>query len=223
MNRMDTSGRRSAPRRAALAAALATALAATIGAGSMMAGCAPLLVGGAMVGGALSYADRRTAGTQVEDQSIELKSLTRVRDAVGDRGHVSVTSYNRNVLLTGEAASEADRQAVEAAVAGIDNVRGVVNELAVAGSTSMASRSNDAVLTSKVKASHIDAKDLQANTIKVVTERGVVYLMGIVTEREANRATELARGVSGVAKVVRVFELVSEAELARLQPPPAVK
>ncbi len=223
MNRMDTSGRTSAMRRAALGAALAAAWAATIGAGSMLAGCAPLLVGGAMVGGAFSYADRRTAGTQVEDESVELKSLTRVRDAVGDRGHVSVTSYNRNVLLTGEVASEADRKAVEAAIAGIDNVRGIVNELEVMGNSSIVSRSNDAVLTSKVKASYIDAKDLQANAIKVVTERGVVHLMGIVTEREASRATEVARGVSGAAKVVRVFELVSEAELARMLPPPAAK
>lgn len=196
-----------------------TALAALLAATTLLTGCAPLVIGGAMVGTALTVTDRRTAGTQLEDEAIELKALTRVREAVGERGHVSSTSYNRTVLITGEVASEADRAAVEQAVARIENVRATVNELAVAGASSLASRSNDAILTSKVKAGLIDAKDLQANTIKVVAERGVVYLMGRVTEREADRATALARGVGGVAKVVRVFELISEAELAELQPP----
>lgn len=196
-----------------------TALAALLAATTLLTGCAPLVIGGAMVGTALTVTDRRTAGTQLEDEAIELKALTRVREAVGERGHVSSTSFNRTVLITGEVASEADRAAVEQAVARIENVRATVNELAVAGASSLASRSNDAILTSKVKAGLIDAKDLQANTIKVVAERGVVYLMGRVTEREADRATALARGVGGVAKVVRVFELISEAELAELQPP----
>jgi osmotically-inducible protein OsmY len=160
--------------------------------------------------------DRRTSGTQLEDQSIELKSVVRVRDAVGERGHVNVVSYGRTVLLTGEVASEADRSAIEQAVAKIENVRSTVNELAVMGSSSLGARSNDTILTSKVKASYLDAKDLQGNAIKVVTERATVYLMGRVTEREANRATELARGVSGVQKVVRVFEILTEAELAAL-------
>ena len=184
----------------------------------LASGCAPLILGGALVGTALSVSDRRSSGAQVEDQTIEFKSISRLNQALGDRGHVSVTSYNRNVLLTGEVASEADKQAAQVAVAAIDNVGGVVNELAVMGSSSVGSRSNDTVLTGKVKASHIDARDMHGNVFKVVTERGVVYLMGIVTEREAGRATELARGVSGVSKVVRVFEVVSEAELARLQP-----
>lgn len=186
-------------------------------------GCAPLILGGAMVGTAFSVADRRSSGAQVEDQTIEFKSISRLNQALGERGHVSVTSYNRNVLLTGEVASEADRKAAQTAVAAIDNVGGVVNELAVMANSSVGSRSNDTLLTGKVKASHIDARDMQGNVFKVVTERSVVYLMGIVTEREAGRATELARGVSGVSKVVRVFEIVSEAELARLQPPPVKK
>lgn len=194
------------------------ALAALATAASLLGGCAPLVIGGAMVGTALAVTDRRTAGTQLEDEAIELKAVTRVREAVGERGHVNTTSYNRTVLITGEVASEADRSAVDQAVGRIENVRATVNELAVAGATSLASRSNDAILTSKVKASLIDAKDLQANAFKVVAERGVVYLMGRVTEREAQRATDLARGVGGVAKVVRVFELLSEAELAELQP-----
>lgn len=181
-----------------------------------LSGCAALLVGGAAVGTALMVSDRRTSGVQIEDQAIELKAGHRIRETVGDRGHVNVTSYNRMVLLTGEVASEADRTAIEQAVARIENVRSTVNELAVMGSSSMTSRSNDTVLTSKVKASFFDAKDIQANTIKVVTERATVFLMGRVTEREAKRAAELARGVSGVQKVVRVFEILTEAELAAM-------
>jgi osmotically-inducible protein OsmY len=180
-----------------------------------LGGCAAVVVGGA-VGTAMVAADRRTSGTQVEDQAIELKAVSRIRDAVGERGHVNTVSYSRTVLLTGEVASEADRIAIEQAVAKIENVRSTVNELAVMESSSLTARSNDAILTSKVKASYIDAKDLQANAIKVVTERSTVYLMGRVTEREAARATELARGVSGVHKVVRVFEILTEAELADL-------
>ena len=206
-------------RRATLAALAAAALATPL----LLAGCAPLLMGGAMMGTALSVTDRRSSGAQVEDQAIELKSISRLRDALGDRGHVSITSLNRIVLLSGEVASEADRKSAEQVVAAIDNVRGTVNELGVMGSSSITSRSSDAVLTSKVKAAYFDTKDLQANVFKVVTERSVVYLMGIVSEREAARAAEVARGVGGVAKVVRVFEVVSEAELARLQPPPSGK
>lgn len=198
----------------------ARTLLCALAAGAALSACAPLLMGGAMVGSSLMVSDRRTTGAQVEDQSIEFKSIKRINDVVGDRGHVNVTSYNRVVLLTGEAASEADKAAIERAVAGIDNVRSVVNELAIGPPSSFGSRSNDAFLTSKVKASMVDAKDIQANSFKVVTERGIVYLMGIVSEREANRATDIARGVSGVRKVVRVFEIVSEADLAATQPRP---
>jgi osmotically-inducible protein OsmY len=189
--------------------ALVALAAATLG------GCAALVAGGA-VGTAMVVADRRSSGTVVEDQSIELKAGTRIKEAVGDRGHVNVTSFNRTVLLTGEVASEADRTAIEQAVSRIENVRSTVNELAVMAASSFSARSNDSVLTSKVKASYFDAKDLQVNSIKVVTERGAVYLMGRVTEREAARATDLARGVSGVQKVVRVFDILTEAELAAL-------
>lgn len=195
--------------RAVTLAALSAVTTITLG------GCAAVLVGGA-VGTALVVSDRRTTGVQFEDQAIELKALTRIRESVGERGHVNATSYNRVVLLTGEVASEADRTAIEQAVARIENVRSTVNELAVMGASSMTARSNDTILTSKVKASYLDAKDLHANTIKVVTERATVYLMGRVTEREATRAADLARGVSGVQKVVRVFEILSEAELAEL-------
>jgi osmotically-inducible protein OsmY len=180
------------------------------------AGCAPLVLGGAVVGGALIAADRRTTGTQLEDQNIELKAQARVRSAVGERGHINVTSYNRVVLLTGEAASDADKGAIEQAVRAVENVRSVVNELAVMGASSMTSRSNDTLVTTRVKAAFVDAKDVQANVVKVVTERGTVFLMGRVTEREASRATEVARAVPGVLKVVRVFEILSEAELASM-------
>ncbi len=200
-----------------------TLLLAGLAAATLMSACAPLLVGGAVVGTSMVVTDRRTSGTQLEDQAIELKANTRVREAVGERGHVTITSYNRTVLLTGEVAADVDKAAVEQAVAKIEGVRTVVNELAVMGSSSLASRSNDAVLTSKVKASYIDAKDVFANAIKVITERGTVYLMGRVTEREANRASDIARGVAGVQKVVKVFEVITEAELAELQPKQAQK
>ncbi|QTN23065.1 BON domain-containing protein [Rhizobacter sp. AJA081-3] len=191
---------------------------AAVATSALISACAPLLVGGAVMGTSLMVTDRRTSGTQLEDQAIELKAMTRTREAVGERGHVNATSYNRTLLLTGEVAADTDKVAVEQAVAKIEGVRTVVNELVVAGSSSLAARSNDAILTSKVKASFIDAKDVFANAIKVVSERGTVYLMGRVTEREANRASDIARSVSGVQKVVRVFEVITEAELADLQP-----
>lgn len=194
-----------------------TLLAATLAASVLMGACAPVIVGGAMLGTALSVTDRRTTGAQLEDEGIELKAINRLREAVGDRGHINTTSYNRTVLITGEVATEADRVAAEQAINRIENVRATVNELAVMGNASLTARSNDAILSSKVKASFIDAKDLQANAIKVVAERGTIYLMGRVTEREAGRATEIARGVGGVGKVVRVFEMLSETELAQLQ------
>jgi osmotically-inducible protein OsmY len=193
-------------------------LAASVGSTTLLGACAPLLIGGAMVGTALSVIDRRSSGAQVEDEAIELKAASRLRETVPAEAHVSVTSYNRTVLLTGEAPTEAARVAAEQTVARIDNVRATVNELAVMGSTSVSARSNDSILTSKVKGALVDAKDVQASAVKVVTERGTVYLMGRVTEREANRAAEVARSTSGVGRVVKVFEIISEAELAALQP-----
>jgi osmotically-inducible protein OsmY len=210
MNARQTN--RSVPLRAVRA--LTVAVSAVVAAATL-GGCAALAIGGA-VGTAMMVTDRRTAGVQIEDQNIELKSLTRIREAIADRGHVNVTSYNRMVLITGEVPAEADRVAVEQAIARIENVRSTVNDLAVMGASSLAARSNDTILTSKVKATYIDAKDLQASAVKVVTERGTVYLMGRVTEREATRAAELARSISGVQKVVRVFEVLTEAELATL-------
>lgn len=199
-------------RRACLALSAVAALQA-------LSGCVGLVVGGAVVGGMVAV-DRRTSGAQVEDQGIELKAISRIREVTGGRGHASVTSYNRVVLVTGEAATEEDKQAVDQAIQRIENVRSIVNELAVMEPSSLGSRSSDLVVTSKVKAALIDAADLQASAYKVVTERGVVHLMGRVTQREADRGAEVARAVGGVKRVVRVFEVITEAELAKLQTQP---
>ncbi|KQP38100.1 BON domain-containing protein [Pseudorhodoferax sp. Leaf274] len=187
-----------------------------------LSACVPLVVGGGFASGVLVAMDRRTSGAQLEDQGIELRGSNRLKEALGDNARVSVTSYNRQVLLTGEVPRTEDIQRAEQIIAKVENVGSVVNDLAVGIPAALTQRSTDLLITSKVKASLIDAKDLQANAFKVVTERNVVYLMGRVTQREANRATEIARGVKDVAKVVRVFETLTEEELARLgQQPPA--
>lgn len=191
-------------------------LLASLALSGLLAGCAPLLLGGAAVSGALMYKDRRTTGTQFEDEGIEIKASARLRERLGDKAHLNVTSYNRIALVTGEVAAEGDRALVDELVTKVENVRQVVNESAVMGITSMTARSNDLIITSRVKAALIDANDLPATAVKVVTERGVVYLMGRVTEREATRATDIARGVPGVAKVVKVFESITEDELKAL-------
>ena len=190
---------------------------ATLGS-TLLSGCGALIVGGVVVGSALVATDRRTTGAQVDDETIEVKSSSRMMETFGDRARVNTTSYNRMVLLTGEVPSDADRTTAEQTVARVPNVGSVVNELTVGPLNTFSERSKDTYITTKVKASMVDAKDLFANSIKVTTHRGIVYLMGRVTEREATRASEVARGVSGVVKVVRVFELLSEAELASTQP-----
>ena len=196
----------------------AAPLAALLVGAALLSGCAPLIVGGAVVGGAMVVTDRRTSGSQVEDEVIELKSKGRMNEAFEDRANVSTTSYNRLVLLTGEVPTEADKALAEHVVARIPNVQSVVNELRVGPFNTFGERTRDVFVTTKVKASLFDAKDVFANSIKVVTHRSTVFLMGRVTEREATRASELARRVSGVAKVVRVFEIVSESELANTAP-----
>ncbi|RZS58363.1 osmotically-inducible protein OsmY [Sphaerotilus mobilis] len=183
-----------------------------------LSGCAPLLVGGAALGGALVATDRRTSGTQLEDQGIELKAQNRISDAVGDKSRVRVTSYDRQVLLTGEVFSEADKATIEAAVAKVENVRNVVNDLVVGWPASAADRSRDLLLTTKVKATLVDAKDLTANAFTVVTERETVYLMGKVTEAEATRAIDLIRTISGVKKVVRLLDIITPEQLADRKP-----
>src|SRR5574343_964612 len=194
----------------------ATLVAAALAAG--LSACVPLVVGGAVVGGGMMATDRRTTGTQVEDEGIELRAANRIREQLGERVHVNVTSYNRKVLLTGEVPTGQDRQQVEQIVSGVENVRGIVNDLGVMAASTLGQRSTDTLITGKVRASFVDAPDLLASVYKVVTERSVVYLMGRVTQREAQRATEIARGVDGVAKVVRAFEVIKEEELRQITP-----
>lgn len=183
-----------------------------------LSACAPLIVGGAVMTGVVAT-DRRTAGTQVEDETIELKVASAVRNEMGDRIHLNVSSFNRQVLLTGEVRNAADKERAEKLAQSQENVKAVVNDLVVMPISSLTQRSKDVVLTSRVKAAFVDAKDLQVNAFKVVTERGTVYLMGRVTSREAKRATDIARSMSGVTKVVRVLEEISEEDLQRLSRP----
>jgi osmotically-inducible protein OsmY len=169
---------------------LAATLLAAVTLGSLLAACAPLLVGGAAVGTALVVTDRRTSGAQLEDEGIELRSASRIREAIGDRAHINITSYNRQVLLTGEVPNDQVRQQAEQLVSTVPNIRGIVNELAVMANTTLTQRSSDVLVTGKVRASLVDAADVQATAFRVVTERGIVYLMGRVTQREAERRRE---------------------------------
>ena len=198
---------------------LTVCTAAVLGGG--LTACFPLVIGGAVASGALVAIDRRTSGAQLDDQGIELRAMSRLRDNIGSRARVSVTSYNRQVLLTGEVLNEQDKKLVEQVVTPVENFSAVFNELAIINSPSLVQQSSDVLITGQVKALLIDAKNLYASAFKVVTERGTVYLMGRVTQREADRATEVVRGARGVKKVVRIFEVISEDELARLLSTPA--
>lgn len=175
-------------------------------------GCMGLAVGGAVMG-TLAATDRRTLGAQTEDKAIVLKGENRVRNLVGSAGHVNVSSFNRKVLLTGEVRNQQMKEAVAREVAAIEGVQGIFNELEIGGVSSLTARSTDALLTGKIKASLVDAQDVYANSVKVVSERGIVYLMGRVSMRESKRAAEIAAGVSGVYKVVKLFEIIDESEL----------
>lgn len=186
-----------------------------------LSACAPLLMGSAAVTAVVAN-DRRTSGAQLEDQAIELKAGNRIKDQVGSRARANVTSYNRRVLLTGEVANERDKQLIGQVVAQVENVTAVQNELEVTNSPSLREQAADTVTTGRVKAAFVDVKQIPASAFKVVTERGTVYLMGLVTQREADYATQVARTTQGVRKVVRVLEIITEEELARITPPPAV-
>lgn len=184
---------------------------------SSLQGCVAVVAAGA-VGGAVATADRRTLGAQTEDKAIAVKAEARMGSIVGDAGHVNVNSYNRKVLLTGEVRDEAMKRAVENEVRSISNVDAVMNELEIRGPSSYTSRSSDALITSKVKLSLADKKTVSATSFKVVTEHGTVYLMGLVTPREGNIAAEVAQGVSGVMRVVKMFEYISEEDMSSTQP-----
>ncbi len=171
--------------------------------------CAPILVGGAATGASMAH-DRRTAGTVVEDEAIEQKASSAVNNSgLGARAHINATSYNRALLLTGEVASPADRQRAEQIARSVEEVRAVYNELTVMPASSLGSRSSDAWITTKVKSSlfQVDGiRDFDPTRVKVVTERGIVYLMGLVRPQEAEAVTATVRRVGGVQRVVRLFE-----------------
>lgn len=195
---------------------IAAATLAVAALGATLSACAPLVVGGAAVT-ALVAVDRRTSGAQLDDQGIELRASNRLKDELGDaHARYNLSSYNRRVLITGEASSEAIKTKVTQIVSGVENVREVINELGVTNSPSLKERASDTLITGRVKASLVDAKDLSASAFKVLTERGTVYLMGRVTQREADRATDIARNTQNVSRVVRVFEIISEQELANI-------
>jgi osmotically-inducible protein OsmY len=183
-----------------------------------LASCAAPLMFGGVLGGAMVASDRRTAGIQVEDEGIEQRSASAMRENFGTKEHINITSYNRQVLITGEVSSDLVRTQAEQLVGRVQNVRSVVNELVVGPVSSTSDRASDVLLVAKVKAAMVDTEDVFANVFKVVGERGTVYLMGRVTQREAKRATDVVRGVSGVKRVVRVFEYITEDELRALQP-----
>jgi len=174
-------------------------------------GCALLVAAGvATVGTGVAVSqDRRTGGMLVEDQNIESKSNQRIRDKMGGNLHVNVVSFNRNVLLTGEVRSESARKEIEQIVKDVEHVRNVLNEIAVGPVSSFASRSNDALITSKVKGRFMDGGKFQINHVKVITEDSVVYLLGIVNTDEAGNAVDIARSTKGVRKVVKVFEYMN--------------
>ena len=176
-------------------------------------GCFPVVAGG-IVAGALAIDDRRTLAAQAEDKTIFAKAESRVSESLGNKVNVNITSFNRRVLLTGEVPDERTRTEVERTVGGVENVAIVVNELQIAGISSLTARTNDAIITSKVKGNFVDDRDIQANAFKVVTEAGVVYLMGLVTRAEGDRAAAVAARTSGVKQVVKVFDYVPVAPRA---------
>ena len=175
-----------------------------------LVGCVPMFAVGTAAGtGAYISEDRRTSGMFIEDEGIELKGSRRIYQQFGDKVHINITSYNRMVLLTGEAPTETIKADIEKLIMGVDNVRKIFNEIAVAGNTSLASRSNDTLITSKVKARFLTERKFQINHVKIVTENEVVYLLGVVTRQEADNAAEIASSTSGVKKVVKVFEYLN--------------
>ncbi|WP_328823248.1 BON domain-containing protein [Undibacterium crateris] len=186
-----------------------------LAAAASLQGCVELVIGSAVMG-TFAATDRRTFGAQTEDKSIVFKGEVRISKALGDSAHVNVNAFNRRALLTGEVADEAARLRAENEMRAVEGVVSVMNELQVSGISSLSSRSNDALITTKVKATFVDTKDMFASAFKVVTEGGVVFLMGRVTQREGDRAAQVAASISGVRKVVKVFEYISEAELQEM-------
>ena len=187
-------------------------------------GCVPAVATG-IGAGALMIVDRRAGETYLADEAIEIRSFNRISEKFGDKVHVNVTSYNMKALLTGEVPDAGINDELEKAVAGVINVKGVTNEVTVGGISSFSARSNDTYITSKVKARFIDANKFQVNHVKVVTESGTVFLLGLVTRKEGDDAAEIARTTAGVKKVVRVFEYIEFKDAQRLdnRPPEETK
>ena len=197
-----------------------SALAAIAAATTLLSGC-PALLGAGAIGAYTALEDRRTTGTQIEDQGIESRAATRIGERFPEQAHVNVIAFNRAVLLTGEAWDEATREEIGKITAAVPNVRTVTNEVQVSGLSSATSRANDTTLTAKVKGRFVSSNDFSPLHVKVVTESGVVYLLGLVTEKEAEAATELARTTSGVRKVVKVFDYCKATDELCKPPPPA--
>jgi len=213
----DTPAARRAVRAAGLprlARTLVTA-AALAAATTQLTACFPV-VAGAMAGGVLMATDRRPTATQTVDRGLQIEAESTINSRFGDSARVSVTVFNRKVLLTGEAQNNDVKQQIEQYVRGLSNAREVINEIEVISSPSFMTRSEDTYITSKVKTQLMTAEGVPSNSIKVVTEKGVVYLMGIVTNSEGDRATEVARNVGGVTKVVKTFDYVNNTERDRL-------
>lgn len=194
---------------------LTLAAAALIVALPMFQGCVPVIVGGAAAG-VMSAHDRRSTGTQTDDETTEWKASNHIPAQYREAAHVNFTSYNRRVLITGEVPNEEAKSVIEAETRKLDGVREVYNELGIGPASSLGSRSTDSYIDSKVKARLVDSNQISANHIKVVTERAIVHLMGIVSEREAKVAVAVARTTAGVKKVVNVLEVVGEEDTRRL-------
>ena len=198
----------------ALAAALISAL-------PLLQGCVPAVVGAGAAAGVMTAHDRRTTGTQADDEGLEWKAAQQIPENYKNDAHVNITAFNRRLLITGEVPSEEARNVIGERVGKLEGVKEVFNETVVGAASSLSSRTNDSYVTSKVKARLVDEKTISANHVKVVTEAGVVYLMGIVTEREGKVAVAVTRTTAGVRKVVNLTEVISDAEAKRLQTLPS--
>lgn len=199
---------------------LAVMILVVVAGSSLVSACFPLVAAGAAAG-AMATFDRRSFGAQTEDQAIELKASSRFPEAVARTGRVSVTSFNRKVLLTGQVSEESAKAEVETAVAGMPNVSSVHNEIQIGPRANLNTTASDTAITTRVRASLLEARDLQSNAFKVVTESGTVYVMGLVTRREGDRAAQVVSRVGGVNRVITVYEYMTEDELARIERRPA--
>ena len=180
-----------------------------------------LMVGGTAMG-TLVATDRRTPGTVIEDRGIETKAAFRIREALGDAVHVNVSSYNRLALITGEVPDEKRKAQIEKISLDVENVQKTVNEVAIMENASTTARLQDGILTSRIRAALIDEKNLIANAFKVTTERGVVYIQGRATAKEIALMTEIVSGLSGVTRVVRMVDVLTEEDLSGMLPAPPV-